>query len=361
MPCDNSQFPSCSRRSSIQNAILTAEAFEDAERSRALRIAPVMRASPVGAHTYAEDTDTDTTGDTGGEPSVTAAPTAADGAKAGAESVAGPSLFLDPRLNGYMSRLGMTMVYHRKNYFVGGCLQTNSNVPVTGLFVKEVVVDAGIHLLVWLGPLVAVVVSALQAQIIYARTSGVMVPGLVDGSNAGRIEWHAKDKYYYPSYVLIVWICAVSSAIALIILVHGVTGNNIVAAAAGCTPFVEPKTHEVPESQRWKMVCSNSEGAFKAGDTSFTHHRHTMPCTHHITTQAQPACPKHLPAVTALCTQFDANVGCLGHPDGVPPPVAFGRANGVDLGLARWLALAAAPTYESLDPRRWNPTDCCLG
>ena len=185
-----------------------------------------MRASPVGAHTYAEDTDTDTTGDTGGEPSVTAAPTAADGAKAGAESVAGPSLFLDPRLNGYMSRLGMTMVYHRKNYFVGGCLQTNSNVPVTGLFVKEVVVDAGIHLLVWLGPLVAVVVSALQAQIIYARTSGVMVPGLVDGSNAGRIEWHAKDKYYYPSYVLIVWICAVSSAIALIILVHGVTEQS---------------------------------------------------------------------------------------------------------------------------------------
>ena len=199
----NPHFPSFPRRSSIQKAKLVERnrtgsdgtvarddpspanhpstyddrmSIEDAVWSRALQAAPVMWASPVGAHTYAEDTDTDTTGETGDEPSVAAAPTTADGAKAGAEGVAGSSLFHDPRLNGYMSRLGMTTVYHRKSYFVGGCLQNNSKIPVTGLFVKEVVVDAGIHLLVWLGPLVAVVVLALQAQSIYARTSGVMVP-----------------------------------------------------------------------------------------------------------------------------------------------------------------------------------------
>ena len=182
-----------------------------------------------------------------------------------------------------------------------------------------------------------------------------------DGERAHRLYYECVEAPHMP-----VHLCLAESVDGLTwvkpaLSVTGSNGNNSVSAAAGCTPFVEPKTHEVPESQRWKMVCSNSEGAFKAGDTSFTHHRHTMPCTHHITTQAQPACPKHLPAVTALCTQFDANVGCLGHPDGVPPPVAFGRADGADLGLARWLALAAAPTYESLDPRRWNPTDCCLG
>lgn len=36
------------------------------------------------------------------------------------------------------------------------------------------------------------------------------------------------------------------------------TANNILLDAVGCTPFIEPHSHVVPDSERWKMVCSDA-------------------------------------------------------------------------------------------------------
>ena len=41
---------------------------------------------------------------------------------------------------------------------------------------------------------------------------------------------------------------------------NGSKQNNILVGAEGCTPFIEPPSHAVPASERWKMVCSNGEG-----------------------------------------------------------------------------------------------------
>ena len=40
----------------------------------------------------------------------------------------------------------------------------------------------------------------------------------------------------------------------------GSTDNNILIGAEGCSVFLDPVRPGVPESEHWKMVCSNGEG-----------------------------------------------------------------------------------------------------
>ena len=131
-------------------------------------------------------------------------------------------IYEDDRLNNFMEQLGVTQALRRRRYIVGAKWgePTDSMSPI---FIKEAVIDAFIQLLYVCAPGILIISVAYQAQLTFARTTGVVESKVVDFSNFASHGVMAKEQYFYWSYI---WLTTMITGTA--VLWAGITYATVI-------------------------------------------------------------------------------------------------------------------------------------
>lgn len=113
------------------------------------------------------------------------------------------TLFKAPELNGLIEGLGVKVELRSRQYIVGARFIDLHHVPITALFMKEVLIDTFIQLIYALSPAVILLLVAFEAQLGFSRTTGIINPDTVDGGTLGNLVVQSRDLYYTTSYAII--------------------------------------------------------------------------------------------------------------------------------------------------------------